>query len=251
VVGREAWGGAADSVVAGGVDVSENNLGHEMVGALRAIIQGACDRHGSRRALAEAIGVHPSLLSRAINGSYLSFGADAAERFAHAFGDPEWFRNIDRSTETAKSLAIPSEGASENAAIWACVQLARRSLTPVGRQRLARALLAERPDAEDAVVRPVEGASRVHERFLALIEQLGQEHAAPLRGWQSKVAERIGMDRSQFSKYARRGSCRRDLGLAGADSVARHLGIDIAYFTTPGPASLPYRDFLLTGKAKS
>lgn len=41
------------------------------------------------------------------------------------------------------------------------------------------------------------------ERFRLLVEQLGDEYGRPRRGWQTRVAERLGVPRSLVSRVAR------------------------------------------------
>jgi len=68
----------------------------------------------------------------------------------------------------------------------------------------------------------------LQERFSALVDQIGEEERRPIRGWQSRVAKRLGMDRSYFAKLL---SGDRQLGFAAAQSIASALRMRLAYFT--------------------
>lgn len=71
----------------------------------------------------------------------------------------------------------------------------------------------------------------VSRRFRLLIEQLGAEEGRPARGWQSRVAKRLGMDRSYLAKVLHGD---REVGVAAAESAARALNIPLEFFTNEG-----------------
>jgi transcriptional regulator with XRE-family HTH domain len=70
----------------------------------------------------------------------------------------------------------------------------------------------------------------VAERFRELIEQLGDKRGRA-RGWQSELAEELGMHRSEISKL-RKGQ--RNASWDLARQVAQKIGLNMSFFTAPG-----------------
>lgn len=76
-------------------------------------------------------------------------------------------------------------------------------------------------------------------RFSDLVGQLREEEGGAVRGWQSRVASRIGMDRSYFAKLL---SGERMLGWAAARRVSDALGMRYAYFADERP-NVAWREY--------
>lgn len=71
---------------------------------------------------------------------------------------------------------------------------------------------------------------RIAERYRLLVDQLGEEHGRPARGWKTKVAQALGVDPTYVTKISKG---QREVGLAAAERAARHLGITLDFFTRP------------------
>lgn len=64
-------------------------------------------------------------------------------------------------------------------------------------------------------------------RFSDLVVELRDEEGGVVRGWQSRVAKRLGMDRSYFAKLL---SGERMLGWAAAQRISEAVGMRAAFF---------------------
>lgn len=93
---------------------------------------------------------------------------------------------------------------------------------------------------------PSVGRNLVSRRFRLLVEQLGDEYGRPARGWQSRVARALNMDRSYLAKVI---GGEREVGVAAAQSAADALGIPLAFFTDPGE-DRHFRSFVGSSKSR-
>lgn len=78
------------------------------------------------------------------------------------------------------------------------------------------------------------------ERYALLVSQLAQEEGRPKRGWQTRVAERLGIHRSYVSRITA-----GDVSVIGSDVVQRaieRLDLDASFFMAPNAGS--YRQFV-------
>lgn len=144
-MGAGARGGARAACRDGG----ETMTTRVKADALVSIVRGACVKRGDKTRLSAALGVHPSLLSRALADRTYEVGDDACSRIAVALGDDWWYAAdvVDRAVVAIEAHASAGSDHVEEAAIARAMSDARH-LSPRGCMRLTHWLLGRAMEGE-------------------------------------------------------------------------------------------------------